>query len=405
MTVSLDDIRAAAEVLDGEILRTPSIPSQPISALSGAQVVLKLENLQYTGAFKPRGALVRLTGMDAAAVKAGVVAASAGNHAQGVAFHARRRDIPATIVMPEGTSFTKVARTEALGARVVLHGRDLGEAGDHARHLADAGGRQFIHPYDDEKIIAGQGTIALEMLADHPDLEVIVVPVGGGGLIAGIATAAKALKPGIEIVGVEAALYPSMYNALRGETPGGSGHSMADGIAVKVPGTLTRPIIEELVSDILLVDEESLERAVQTYLEAQRLVVEGAGAASLAALVGCPDRFQGKKVGLVVSGGNIDSRLLSSILMRGLVRAGRLVSMRVEITDAPGVLAKVAGLIGDCGGNIVEIYHQRLFYDVPVRLAEVDVVLETVDPDHVRELLRRLSDAGFPTRLLSSTSA
>ena len=206
MTVSLDHIRAAAEVLDGEVLRTPSIPSQPISALSGAQVVLKLENLQYTGSFKPRGALVRLTGMDAAAAKAGVVAASAGNHAQGVAFHARRRDIPATIVMPGGTAFTKVARTEALGARVVLHGGDLGEAGDHARHLADTGGLQFIHPYDDEKIIAGQGTIALEMLADHPDLEVIVVPVGGGGLIAGIATAAKALKPGIEVVGVEAAL-------------------------------------------------------------------------------------------------------------------------------------------------------------------------------------------------------
>ncbi len=404
MTVSIDDIRAAAEVLDGEVLRTPSIPSPPISALSGAQVVLKLENLQHTGSFKPRGALVRLAGMDADAAKAGVVAASAGNHAQGVAFHARRRGIPATIVMPTDTAFTKVARTEALGARVVLHGGDVGEAGDHARNLAEAEGLQFIHPYDDEKIIAGQGTIALEMLADHPDLEVVVVPIGGGGLIAGIATAAKALKPGIEIVGAEAALFPSMHNALRGKAPGGSGHTMADGIAVKVPGTMTRPIIEELVADILLVDEESLERAVQTYLEAQRLVVEGAGAASLAAFVEYRDRFQGKKVGLVVSGGNIDSRLLSSILMRGLVRAGRLVSMRVEITDAPGVLAKVARLIGDCGGNIVEIYHQRLFYDVPVRLAEVDVVLETVDPDHVRELLRRLSDAGFPARLLSSTS-
>ncbi len=404
MSVSIDDIRAAAEVINGEVLRTPCIPSEPISAVSGAQVVLKLENLQHTGSFKPRGALVNLAGMDAAAAKAGVVAASAGNHAQGVAFHARRRGIPATIVMPRDTSFTKVARTEALGARVVLHGGDVGEAGDHAVQLADAEGRQFIHPYDDEKIIAGQGTLALEMLADHPDLEVLVVPIGGGGLIAGIATAAKALKPGIEIIGVEAALFPSMYRALRGEAPGGGGQTMADGIAVKVPGTLTRPIIEELVSEILLADEASLERAVQTYLEVQRLMVEGAGAASLAALVDHPDRFQGKKVGLVVSGGNIDSRVLSSILMRGLVRAGRLVSMRVEITDAPGVLAKVAGLIGDCGGNIVEIYHQRLFYDVPVRLAEVDVVLETVDAEHVRELVKRLSDAGFPTRLLSSTS-
>ena len=404
MTITVEDIRAAAALLAGELVRTPCVVSRVLSELTGASVVLKLENLQQTGSFKPRGALVKMNSLDAAQKKAGVVTASAGNHAQGVAFHGRRMNIPATIIMPTATPFNKVSRTEALGAQVVLHGDTLSESREHAVRLADEEGREFISPYDDEKIVAGQGTIGLEMLEDHPDIDVLVVPIGGGGLIAGIATAAKALRPEIEIVGVQAALFPSMYQALRGETPAGGGATVADGIAVKSPGIITKPIIEDLVSDVLLVDEPALEQAVQTYLEVQRIVVEGAGSASLAALVENRERFAGQKVGLVVSGGNIDSKLLSFILMRGLVREGRLVRLRIEITDTPGALAKVTGLIGESGGDIVEVYHQRLFQDIPVKLAEVDVVVETLDMEHVRALLDTLNRADFPARLLSSTA-
>jgi threonine dehydratase len=404
MPVSIDDIGAATDLIAGKVLRTPSVAAKAISDISGTETVLKLENLQHTSSFKVRGALVKLASLTSAEKKAGVVAASAGNHAQGVAFHARNLDIPATIVMPVGTPFTKVIRTEAMGARIVLQGRDLSEAREHGDQLAAQTGARFVHPYDDERIIAGQGTIGLEMLTDHPDLDVLVVPIGGGGLIAGIAIAAKALKPDIEIIGVEAALYPSMSQAVRGESQDIGGNTVAEGIAVKTPGDLTRPIVESLVSEILLVDEPALEHAVQTYLEVQRLVVEGAGAASLAALLDNPERFARRKVGLVISGGNIDGRLLSSILMRGLVREGRLVSLRVAITDTPGALAKVSGLIADCGGNIVEVYHQRLFYDVPVKLAEIDVVVETLDAGHVRTLVEKLTEAGFATRQLSGTS-
>lgn len=404
MAVTVEDIRAAARALEGRVLKTPALFSAVLSERTGAEIVLKLENLQITGSFKPRGAYIRLAALTDGEKKAGVVAASAGNHAQGVAYHARDLGIPATIFMPDGTPFTKVGRTEALGATVVLEGDGLAEARAAAIALAQAQGRTFIHPYDDERIIAGQGTVGLELLGDVPDLDVVVVPIGGGGLLAGIAVAAKALKPEIEIVGVEAASFPSMSQALKGETPGGRGQTIADGIAVKTPGELTRPIIAELCGEILLVDETALECAVQTYLEVQRIVVEGAGAASLAAVTENPDRFRGKKVGLVVSGGNIDSRLLSSILMRGLMREGRIVRLRVEISDAPGVLSKVTGLIGECDGNIVEVYHQRLFYDVPVKHAEVDVVLETVDSAHVREIMEKLEQGGFPVRLLGATS-
>ena len=404
MTITVEDIRAAAALLAGDLVRTPSVESRTLSELTGASVVLKLENLQLTGSFKPRGALVKLDSLTSAQKKAGVVAASAGNHAQGVAFHGRRLNIPATIVMPTATPFNKVSRTEELGARVVLHGDTLSESRERAVRLAEEGGREFISPYDDEKIVAGQGTVGLEMLEDHPDIEVLVIPIGGGGLIAGIAIAAKALRPEIEIVGVQTTSFPSMYRALRGEAPAGGGTTIADGIAVKSPGIITKPIIEELVSDVLLVDEPALERAVQTYLEAQRIVAEGAGAASLAALVENREKFAGRKVGLVVSGGNIDSKLLSFILMRGLVREGRLVRLRIEINDAPGALAKVTGLIGESGGDIVEVYHQRLFQDIPVKMAEVDVVVETIDKAHVRALLEALNQADFPARLLSSTA-
>lgn len=404
MTVTYEDIKAAAKHLEGKVIRTPALSSTALSELCGADIALKLENLQVTGSFKPRGAYVKLAGLSGPEKKAGVVAASAGNHAQGVAYHARQLGIPATIYMPEGTPFTKVGRTETLGAKVVLVGEGLAEARDAALQQADEEGQAFIHPYDDEKIIAGQGTVGLEFLNDFPDLEVLVVPIGGGGLMAGTAIAAKALNPKIEIVGVEAALYPSMHQALKGDAPSGQGATIAEGIAVKVPGELTKPIIAELVSDIFLVGEAALEKATQTYLEEQKIVTEGAGAAALAAVMENREQFKGKNVGLVVSGGNIDSRLLSSILMRGLVREGRMVRLRVEITDVPGALARVSGLIGDKGGNIVEVYHQRLFYDVPVKQTEIDIALETLDSHHVQEIMEALEKEGFSARLLGGTS-
>jgi threonine dehydratase len=404
LPVTIADIRAAAASIAGEVLRTPSIVAPALSALTGVELILKLETLHPTGSFKERGALNKLKSLTAAQRLAGVIAMSAGNHAQGVAYHARKLGIPATIVMPEGTPFTKVERTAAHGATVVLRGAGLSEAHREANALAAERGLTFVHPYDDTAIIAGQGTIGLELLADHPDLDAIIVPIGGGGLVSGIAVAAKALSPRIEIVGVEAALYPSMRQALRGDAqpaPAG-GQTIAEGIAVKEPGKLTQAICAALVADILLVAESALERAVEMLLESQKLVVEGAGAAGLAALLTYPERFRGRKVALVLCGGNIDARLLSSILMRGLVRAGKLVRLRVEISDSPGVLAQITRIIGDKGGNIVEIYHQRLFQDVPVKLAEVDAVLETRNAGHVGEIVAALEAAGFRTRLLSS---
>lgn len=404
MAVTLDHIRAAAALIEDHILKTPALRSHGLSEMSGADVVLKLENLQHTSSFKPRGALVKLLSLSEADKKAGVVAASAGNHAQGVAFHARNLGIPATIYMPKRTSFTKVQRTESYGADVVLEGDSLSDAGDLAQGFATANTRQYIHPYNDEKIITGQGTVGLELMQQFPDLDVLIIPIGGGGLIAGCAIAAKAINPDIEIIGVEAQLYPSMKVAIDGLPDTCGGQTVAEGIAVKAPGSLTRPIIEELVSDILLVGEQGLENAVQIYLEAQRLVVEGAGAASLAALLDHRERFEGKKVGLIVSGGNMDSRLLSSILMRGLARQGRLARLRIAINDAPGVLATVSGLIGDNGGNIIEVYHHRMFYDIPVKLAEIDVVIETQNISHVESIIEKLGEAGFQTRLLGGTS-
>ncbi|MBF0334791.1 MAG: threonine ammonia-lyase, partial [Alphaproteobacteria bacterium] len=357
-----------------------------------------------TGSFKPRGALNRLQALDQAAGRRGVVAMSAGNHAQGVAYHAQRLGIPATIVMPRGTPFSKIERTEALGARIVLEGESLSEAGVAARRLAEAEGLTFVHPYDDPLVVAGQGTVALEMLADIPDLDDLLVPIGGGGLIAGIAVAAKALKPGIRVFGVQAELYPSMVQALRGDPPRASGPTLAEGIAVKSPGTLTRALIAEWVDDILLVDEAAIEESVLTLIEDCRLVAEGAGAVTLAALARHRARFEGRKVGLVVSGGNIDCRVLASILLRGLTRGGRLARLRVEITDLPGALAKVSQVIAECGGNIIEIYHQRLFHDVPVKLAEIDAMVETTGARHVHLIVERLHAAGFPARVLTNTS-
>jgi len=404
--VTIEQIREAASVIAGHVVRTPAVDSPRLAEATGCtKLVLKLESQQFTGSFKDRGAYNKLKSLTPAEAKAGVIAMSAGNHAQGVAYHAQRLGIPATIVMPQGTPFTKVERTSAFGARIMLEGDGIDSAAVFARELAQREGLIFVHPYDDPKIVAGQGTIGLELAHDCPDLDVVVVPIGGGGLISGIATALKALKPSIEIVGVEAALYPSMLEAVRGSNkplPGGA--TIAEGIAVKSPGDLTKAIIKELVSDILLVDENAIENAIQLLVESQKLVAEGAGAAGLAALLAHGARFKGRKVATVICGGNIDARLLSQVLMRGLVRDGRVITLRVEISDQPGVLAAVARAIGDCGGNIIEIHHQRMFYDLPVKRADVDAVIETRNAQHVRDIVSKLEGAGFPCRLLSSRS-
>ncbi len=405
MTVTLSDVRAAAAALAGSIVATPCTLSRTLSELTGARVTIKFENLQFTASFKERGALVKLKNLTATAAQRGVIAVSAGNHAQGVAYHAERLGIPATIVMPRDTAFTKVRHTKGFGAEVALEGATLRDAASHALALAESRGLTLVHPYDDAQVIAGQGTVALEMLAEHPGLEALVVPVGGGGLIAGCAITAKGLSPDIEVIGVEARLYPTLYNARNAtELPMG-GPTIADGIAVEVPGELTRRLIEAHVDDIVLVTEEHLERAVGLYLEVEKTVAEGAGAAGLAALLSEPGRFSGREVGLILSGGNIDPRLLASVIMRGLVRDGRIVRVRVESSDTPGTLALVASVIGDSGGNIIEVYHQRLFSDVPVKSADLDLVVETRDPAHVDDIMARLAAAGFAARLLSTLAA
>ncbi|HEX3884450.1 MAG TPA: threonine ammonia-lyase [Stellaceae bacterium] len=401
MSVTIADIRKAAAAIAGAVAHTPTAPAATLSALAGCNVWLKLETLQATGSFKERGALTKLLSLSEAERKAGVVAMSAGNHAQGVAYHARRLGIPATIVMPEGTPFTKIDRTEILGATVMLQGDSLAAARKAADSLAETRGYALVHPYDDELIVAGQGTIALEMLADVPALDTLIVPVGGGGLIAGIATAAKAVKPGIEIVGVQAALYPAMQR-LRAPSnaPLEGGATLAEGIAVMEPGQITREIVAANVADIVLVDEAAIEEAVRLLVERAGVVAEGAGAVGVAALFAHPDRFRGRRVGIVVSGGNIDPRMLASILMRGLVRDGCLVRLRSELPDMPGVLARVSGIIGAHGGNIVEVHHQRLFHDTSVKRAELDVVVETQNRRHVDTLIAALIAGGFPTVLL-----
>jgi threonine dehydratase len=402
LPVTIAAVRQAAAAIDGAIVHTPVIPAPAISELAGAEIHLKLETLHRTGSFKERGALAKLLTLDPSGRHAGVVAMSAGNHAQGVAYHARRLGIPATIVMPEGTPFIKIDRTEAYGAKILLKGDSLAAAREAADALARDEGLVLVHPYDDPTVIAGQGTIALELLADQPDLDTIVVPIGGGGLVSGIAVAAKALNPEIEIIGVQSTLYPSMYRLMRGEDPGppAAVATLAEGIAVKEPGRLTRRIVEALISDILLVDDVTIEGAIEVLLERQKLVVEGAGAAGLAAVLAAPERFRGRRVGIVICGGNIDARLLASILMRGLVREGRLVRLRSELPDIPGALSRLSAVIGKHSGNIVEVHHQRLFHDTSVKRAELDVVVETQNRRHVAVLIAALVAAGFPTHLL-----
>lgn len=394
MQVSLDTIVQAARLIEGAVMRTPCLPAPKLSQLTGAEVFVKYENLQVTNAFKERGALVKLSALADAERRRGVIAMSAGNHAQAVAYHAARLGIPATIVMPEPTPFVKVAATRGYGARVVLAGEVLADAQAEAERIADEEGLVWVHPYDDPAIISGQGTIALEMLQDHPDLDCLVVPVGGGGLISGIAVAARATRPDIEIVGVEAALYPSMIGALRGEPVTCGGATLAEGIAVKNVGKLTLEIVRQTVNDILLVDEATLERAVNAYLTRQKTMAEGAGAAGLAALLAYPERFAGKRVGLVLCGGNIDPRLLSSIMVRELAREGRLLSIRITTADRPGILGEIATLIGRLGGNILEVSHHRLFLNVPAKGTTLDVTMETHDRDHAGRIHGALEAAG-----------
>ncbi|WP_420348570.1 threonine ammonia-lyase [Pelagibius sp.] len=401
---TVEAIRSAAEQLRGQVIRTPLVRASRLSEQLGCDLFLKLENLQHTGSFKDRGAYIRLSKLSGDEARRGVIAMSAGNHAQGVAYHARRLGMPATIVMPEFAPFSKVERTRAFGARVVLTGDTLDASAHAAYRIAEDEGLTFVHPFDDEDVIAGQGTTGLEILEDCPDVETIVVPIGGGGLMSGIATVAKHANPAIEMVGVESEFFPSMRDALQGTATMTGGSTLADGIAVKVPGKLTKAIIERLVADIVVVAENMIEAAIHRLAEEQKLVVEGAGAAGVAAILAEPERFAGRKVACVICGGNIDLKLLSSILTRGLIRDGRVARLRIGIIDQPGVLARIASIIAKTGGNIIEVYHQRLFYDVPAKQAEVDVVLETRNAQHIEEVVARLKEHGFPVRILSDLS-
>ncbi|HEV2563266.1 MAG TPA: threonine ammonia-lyase [Rhizomicrobium sp.] len=395
--VTIEDVRAAAAAIAGAVERTPTHRSLTLSKLAGCEIHLKFENLQFTASFKERGALNKLLSLTPEERKRGVAAMSAGNHAQGVAYHAGRLGIPVTIVMPEGTPFNKVKHTKDFGARVVIDGATLTQAFTRAREIADAENLVFIHPYDDPIVIAGQGTVALELLADA-DVDVLVVPIGGGGLISGISVAAKAIKSSIEIYGVEASRYPSMYDEVKGEELPCAGQTIAEGIAVKEPGVLTRKIIGALVKDILLVREDEIERAVATLLEIEKTVVEGAGAAAYAAVAANPEIFRGKKVGIVLSGGNIDMRLLSNVILRELAREGRILSVVVEIEDRPGLLAKIATLVGEAGGNILEVSHNRMMTDMTAKSADLGMVIEARDAGHAAEIRAKLEAAGFMLR-------
>ncbi|MFD2180976.1 threonine ammonia-lyase [Rhodoplanes azumiensis] len=404
-TVTLADVEAARTLLNGQVIATPMLPAPRLSALTGAEVFVKYENLQVTNSFKDRGAYVKLARLDDAARERGVIAMSAGNHAQAVAYHAQRLGVPATIVMPETTPFVKVASTKAFGATVVLDGETLADSQRRAEAIIAEQGLTLVHPYDDPDIVAGQGTIALEMLEAVPDLDTLVIPIGGGGLISGNAVAARGMKPDIEVVGVEATLYPAMRNAISGETRPVGGPTLAEGIAVKNVGRLTRPIIEALVSDIVLVDEAQLEQAVNAYLTLQKTMAEGAGAAGLAAMLARPERFRGKRVGLVLCGGNIDPRILASIMVRELERQSRIVSIRLTIPDRPGVLGAIATLLGEHGANILEVVHHRLFLDVPAKGAKVDVTVEARDRAHGREIVEAFAAHGYDPERIETVKA
>jgi threonine dehydratase len=400
MTLSLDDIRAAAGRIAGHVERTPCRYSRTLSEITGAEVWVKFENLQFTAAYKERGALNRLSKLTEAERRRGVIAASAGNHAQGLAYHGDRMGVPVTIVMPRGTPHVKVQQTREFGATVVIDGEGYDAAYQSARALEAERDLVFIHPFDDPDVMAGQGTVALEMLEDAPDLEILPIPIGGGGLIAGMATAAKALKPDIHVIGVEPAMFPSFTARMRGLNAPCGGQTIAEGIAVKAVGELTYAVARPLIDDVLLLEEPFFERAVALYCNIEKTVAEGAGAAALAALIAYPERFRGKKCGLVITGGNIDPRLLASVLTRELVRAQRLVSLRIVGDDRPGLLAAVSASIGELGGNILEVAHNRLALDVPAKGAEFDLMIETRDAQHTQEIIDALRERGYPPRVV-----
>ncbi|GGE46462.1 threonine ammonia-lyase [Agaricicola taiwanensis] len=402
MSVTIKDIQAARAVIADAVMRTPMLPAPKLSALTGAEVFIKYENLQVTNSFKERGALVKLSRLPESARRDGIIAMSAGNHAQAVAYHARRLGIPATIVMPKTTPFVKVRATESHGARVILDGETLAESQDRAEQIAAMEALTWVHPYDDPDIIAGQGTVAVEMLEDVPDLDMLVIPIGGGGLVSGNAIAARALRPDIRIVGVEAALYPSMWNAVKHDARPIGGPTLAEGIAVKNVGVLTRPIVEAMVSDLILVSEADLERAVNAYAILQKTMAEGAGAAGLAAMLAHPEVFRDRKVGLILCGGNIDPRILASIMVRELEREDRIVSFRLTITDQPGVLGKIASRLGELGANILEVAHSRLYLDIPAKGASIDVTVETRNRAHAEDIMAALIQDGMICRRLDS---
>jgi len=396
--ITLADIQAAAATIAGEVERTPTLYSRTLSSVAGCEIFLKFENLQFTASFKERGALNKLKSLSETERNRGVIAMSAGNHAQGVAYHAGRLTIPATIVMPEGTPFTKIKHTRDFGARVLMHGASLSDAFTRAQEIARNENLVFVHPYDDPLVIAGQGTAALEFLIQAPEIDTLVVPIGGGGLISGMSIAARAIKPDIVVYGVEAALYPSMKNALAGEAAPLGGQTIAEGIAVKTPGEIAKMVIAANVAEILLVGETAIETAIVRLLEIEKTLAEGAGAAALAAVLANPKLFAGRKVGVVISGGNIDMRLLSNVILRELAREGRILSLTVEIEDRPGVLAHVAQIVGDAGGNILEVSHNRLMTGISAKSADLGLFIEARDDAHAQEIKGLLKRAGYKLR-------
>ena len=398
--IQYSDIVQAAQRLEGHVLKTPCVASQTLSDITGAQVFLKFENLQFTASFKERGACNKLAQLTPEQAARGVIAMSAGNHAQGVAYHAQRLGMRAVIVMPRFTPGVKVERTRGFGAEVILHGDTLDQARAHAVALGQAQNLCFVHPFDDEAIVAGQGTVALEMLAEVPNLDCLVVAIGGGGLISGMATVAKALRPDMEVVGVQTTRFPAMFNAIKGTQHPQGTSSIAEGIAVGTPGRITQEIITQRVDDLLLVDEGDIEQALVMLLEVEKTLVEGAGAAGLAALLKYPKRFRGRRVGLVLCGGNIDPLLLAAIIQRGMVRAGRLARIRVSARDVPGTLARITAMVAEAGANIDEVHHQRAFTTLSAQNAEIELVVQTRGHAHVEQVLAILNEAGFDAKLV-----
>ncbi|MCH8082007.1 MAG: threonine ammonia-lyase [Proteobacteria bacterium] len=403
LPISFEDVLAAAKRIKDGIYHTPAEFSEVLSEAVGSEIFLKFEIFQHTASFKERGALNMLLSLSGAEKKHGVVAASAGNHAQGVAFHAARLGISATIVMPKDTPFTKIKRSEVFGATIVLHGKTFSEAMAEARRLEKQKNFTFIPTYDHPLIMAGQGTVAVEFLKRFPDLDTLIVPVGGGGLIAGCVVAAKAIKPGIKVYGVQSEVYPSMKAALEGRTIDPARQTIAEGIAIKEPGKLTAQVVEALVDDILIVPEHLIERAINMFIEVEKVVVEGAGAAPLAAVMQYPDLFRGQKTGLVLSGGNIDPKLLAYSLMRGLARDGRISRLRVTTPDLPGSLAKLTAIVAENGGNVIEVYHQRQFADIALKYTSIEMVIETKDAGHAKTIVTALEAQGFEVVTISLT--